>query len=407
MNFTEKIYTVTQINRLSKNLLEKEFTSVWIEGEISNFKHHSSGHMYFTIKDENSSIDAIMYKNLNQSLRFMPERGIKVLVKGTISIFERAGRYQVVVWEMKERGKGELEKKYLQLKEKLKKEGLFDKKHKKSLPQVPQLIGLVTSPTGAAIRDILKVIKRRFSNVDLIVYPARVQGDTAAGEICTGIGVLNEIYPEMDVIIIGRGGGSIEDLWPFNEESLARTIFKSKIPVISAVGHEIDFTISDFVADTRAPTPSAAAELVIKNKEELTAKINKMSETLISSIKNKYINLKNRLEGISGMSVYVYPYRFIDQKEQELDYLVSDINKNIEHNLEVKEHKLTGIKSLISSLSPGKTLERGYSITYHIPTGEIVNSYKNIKVGEEIKTIFAKGEAESKITKTKRSSNGE
>lgn len=398
MNFTEKIYTVTEINSLSKEILEENFPVIMVQGEISNFTVHSSGHIYFTIKDENASIDAVMYRSYGRRLDFTPQRGTKVILKGKISIFVKGGRYQVIALQMKEKGQGELEKKFLQLKEKLNKEGLFDKKHKKVIPEVPQFIGVVTSPTGAAIRDIINVIKRRFANVRILLYPARVQGDLATGEIARGIETLNRLYPDMDVMIVGRGGGSLEDLWPFNEEVVARAIFDSKIPIISAVGHEIDFTIADFVADLRAPTPSAAAELVISNKEELLKKLDRLTMILMSTARNKLVSEKNRLRAVSESIVFRYPMRIIEQKVQEIDYIASNITKNIKYFIDVTTHKLEAVYAKLLTLSPRETMKRGYSITYLQPDGRIIKDTQGINKGSSLKTLFYKGSTESKVT---------
>ncbi|HDZ10569.1 MAG TPA: exodeoxyribonuclease VII large subunit, partial [Bacteroidetes bacterium] len=264
----KKIYTISEITRKIKRLLENAIPSIWLEGEISNFKRHSSGHIYFVLKDENSQISCVMWRGRNNGLYFTPQDGMKIQARGNVTVYEKRGNYQFEVLQMQPAGLGELQMALEQLKQSLKAEGLFDEQHKKKIPQYPEKIGIVTSPTGAAIRDLVSVVQRRFPSVQLILNPVRVQGAEAAGEIARAIDEFNA-YGDVDVLIVGRGGGSLEDLWAFNEEVVARAIFRSKIPVISAVGHEIDFGISDFVADLRAPTPSAAAELVVRNREEL------------------------------------------------------------------------------------------------------------------------------------------
>ncbi len=397
MNYTEKIYTVSQINNLSKEILEESFSSIMVQGEISNFKVHTSGHIYFTIKDEGACIDAVMYRSMSSRLDFVPQRGTEVILKGKISVFVRAGRYQIIVWEMKEKGRGELERKFLRLKEKLQKEGLFDKIHKKQIPEVPRVIGIVTSPTGAALRDILNVIGRRFANVKILLYPASVQGEKAREEISKGIDTFNQLYPHMDVMIVTRGGGSLEDLWPFNEEIVARSIFSSGIPVISAVGHEIDFSISDFVADKRTPTPSAAAELVISNKEELIKKLHSLTVLLKNSLKHKLLLINNRLHAVSESIVFKYPMRILEQKEQEIDYISSHIVKNLKYFIEINTHKLEGIYAKLLTLSPDATLKRGYSITYL--QDKIIKDVSKLKKGSDLKIVFYKGSVESKVTK--------
>jgi exodeoxyribonuclease VII large subunit len=402
MTFTEKIFSVTQINSLSRKLLEDYFFSVLVEGEISNYTLHSSGHMYFTIKDEQSAIDVVMYKGYVQNLAFKPERGISVVIQGKISIFVKGGRYQLIAFQMQEKGVGDLEKRFLMLKKKLSKEGLFDEEYKKPIPEVPQTIGIVTSPTGAAIRDIIHVVKRRFANVRLILHPARVQGDNAAPEIVNAIKNLNTHYPDMDVMIVGRGGGSLEDLWPFNEEIVARAIFQSEIPVISAVGHEIDFTISDFVSDLRAPTPSAAAEIVIKNREEIITDIRRLSMLLNRALEHKMSSLKERINFISESAVFKYPARMIEQKAQETDYISAHLEKNLKHLIDLKKHVVKNYSAKLHALSPLAILKRGYSITSLTDTGEIIKDVSELASGREINTRLHKGSITSKVLKIKK-----
>ncbi len=400
MSCTKKTYKVSEINSFSRQILEREIGSVWVEGEISNFKHHSSGHMYFTLKDEKASLDAVMYRKFNYGLDLEPERGMKVLVRGTISIYVRGGRYQILVWEMEESGKGELEKKFLELKERLKKEGLFEQSHKKPVPSVPSLAGVVTSPTGAAIRDILNVIKRRFAGIKVVLFPCRVQGETAGDEIVNGIETLNRLYPEMDVMIVGRGGGSIEDLWPFNEEKVARAIFSSKIPVVSAVGHEVDFTISDFVSDLRAPTPSAAAEMITKERKTLFQKIDRLDKIMKSSVKNTISSLQGRIRAVSKIEVFKYPLRIVDYFQQHIDYVWDNLATAVRHKVEISRHQAEGLYLKIESLSPEKTMQRGFSVT--TKNGKIITDVKNLKEDDRIETRFYKGQASSQIKKIKK-----
>ncbi|MBQ3943204.1 MAG: exodeoxyribonuclease VII large subunit, partial [Elusimicrobia bacterium] len=267
------IYSVTQLNTEIKTILEDSYPSVWVCGEISSFKTYSSGHMFFNLKDENSQISAVMFSFHNQKLKFVPKDGMQVVVYGRITTYLQRGSYQIQVLSMKEQGLGTLQEKFEKLKEKLLKEGLFDESHKKQIPYFVNKIGVVTSKDGAALHDILSVLNRRFSTVEVLIYPVRVQGETAKTEIANAIQYLNENHKELDVLLVGRGGGSLEDLWAFNEEIVARAIYNSEIPVISCVGHEIDFTIADFVADLRAATPSVAAELVVKNRADIEEKI--------------------------------------------------------------------------------------------------------------------------------------
>ncbi|NLB34950.1 MAG: exodeoxyribonuclease VII large subunit, partial [Elusimicrobia bacterium] len=307
MNSIEKIYSVSGLNREAGKLLESSFGTISLEGEVSNITFHSSGHIYFTLKDEFAALDAVMFRSSAERLSFRPERGTKLLVRASLSIYARTGRYQLIVRSMKEKGAGSLEEKFLKLKEKLKKEGLFDQENKKQIPAYPRLVGIITSPTGAAIRDILNVMNRRFAGIRVLIYPARVQGEGAAEELSKGLRALNTHYPDMDLIIVGRGGGSLEDLWPFNEEELARAIAASSIPVISAVGHETDVTISDFVADLRAPTPSAAAELVTREKQEVKSEVIKLYSQILSSVLNTLKIYSSRLERESSTAIFKTP----------------------------------------------------------------------------------------------------
>ena len=405
MNYTGKIFSVTQINNLAKGILENNFHSIAVEGEISGLTLHSSGHMYFTIKDAGASLDGIMYKTVAEKMAFEPERGMKVLIRGRISIFVKGGRFQITAWEMKDRGQGELEKKFIELKEKLRREGLFDAEHKKKIPLLPSFIGIVTSPTGAAVRDIINVVQRRFANVRMLIYPARVQGDGAANEICRGIEVFNSHYPAMDVMIVGRGGGSLEDLWPFNEESVARALSVSEIPVISAVGHEVDFTIADFVADLRAPTPSAAAELVVRERSELLLKLGKQKSMLINFLRSNIDNAANGLLSLQRSPVYRYPARMLEQREQILDYINENMQTAIKHLAEVWKANVNKIYSRLEALSPYETLRRGYSITYSAD-GISVSSAGQLSNGDRIRSVFYSGEVESEVKNIRKGKHG-
>ncbi len=293
-----KIYSVCELTTDIKRTLEK-FGIVWVQGEISNFKHHSSGHMYFALKDDKAQIKAAFFRNSNALLRFRPEDGMEVLTRGRLSVYEPRGDYQLIVEFMEPKGLGSLQLAFEQLKQKLRKEGLFDEERKRPLPLLPRKIGIVTSPTGAAIRDMLHILARRNSALHVLIYPARVQGQGAAGEIVAGIRYLNS-RDDLDVLIVGRGGGSIEDLWAFNEEIVARAIFESRLPVISAVGHEIDFTIADFVADLRAPTPSAAAEMVSGARDELIANISSFNGRLTQAVQALLSRKKLDLERLAN-----------------------------------------------------------------------------------------------------------
>lgn len=371
--------TVSSLNNYIKGLIDEDemLNNVYIKGELSNFKKHYSGHLYFTLKDENSLIKCVMFKSYTNYLRFEPKDGMSVVILGSVSVFERDGVYQIYAKGMEPDGMGALYTAYEQLKAKLEEEGLFDQKYKKAIPALPKAIGVVTSKTGAVIRDIINVTTRRFPNVNIKLYPAAVQGAGAAETIVKGIEFFN-YKKNVDTIIIGRGGGSLEDLWPFNEEITARAIFNSELPIISAVGHETDFTISDFVADLRAPTPSAAGELAVPDFLEVKWKMENINKRLTNSLKQKVDKMKERYSVVACSRVLKNPYDLIDQKILNCDRVV----KNLENvfSLKVKdEHiKLVGIASRLDGLSPLKTMIRGYSIVED-KEGHVIKSVKSLK----------------------------
>lgn len=392
MEEPRKIYKVSEINKIAKNLLEGEFPEIWLEGEISNFTLHSSGHLYFSLKDEEAQISAIMYKWQAGQLEFVPENGMKVIVQGKISVFVKGGRYQIIVYGLKPIGIGALQQAFEQLKRKLEKEGLFDKARKRPIPMLPQKIGIVTSPTGAAIRDILNIIERRFANVHILIHPVRVQGDRAAGEIAEAITYINERFPSLDVLIVGRGGGSLEDLWSFNREIVARAIYTSRIPVISAVGHEVDYTIADFVADLRAPTPSAAAELVVTNKIELEKKILLLTSKIKSSMDYELDELTSQYRRIVDSRIFLHPEELYSQFQQEIDYYVEKIISQCAHFLDFQKEKLNSIAGKLNVLSPLNILARGYSITYKLPENEILKNTSQVRMKDKVKVKLHQGE---------------
>ncbi len=373
LNTKRKVYTVTELTKHIRAILEDTFQAVWVEGEISNHTKHSSGHNYFSLKDENGLINCVLFKNIGQNIKFKIEGGLKVVAFGRISVYNKRGQYQLYVDRLEPKGLGALQLAFEQLKERLKKEGLFDQSHKRPIPYLPYRIGIVTSPTGAAIRDILRVTKERFQNVDLVISPVRVQGQGAAQEIAKAIKELNE-FGSLDVIIAGRGGGSLEDLWAFNEEIVARAIYNSKVPIISAVGHEVDWTIADFVADMRAPTPSAAAQMVIPKKEDLAERI----KNAVSRIKKQ-------------------PQHMVQQYEQRLDELAKSIRLQIRHITQIKAETLKSIMGKLNSLGPYAVLDRGYSITIKLPNKTTIKDIKSVKLGDRIKTKLRKGSFISKI----------
>lgn len=439
----KKILTVSELTLEIKHHLEEGFGEIWVEGEISNFRSPSSGHYYFTLKDSKSQIRAVIFRFMGRYLKFEPQDGLAVICRGKISVYEPRGEYQLILDYMEPKGIGALQLAFEQLKEKLEKEGLFDAVRKKPLPLLPKKIGIVTSPTGAAIRDLLNVIGRRFPNMGILVNPVKVQGEGSAQEIASAIYELNTI-PEIDVIVVARGGGSLEDLWAFNEEIVARAIDQSSLPVISAVGHEIDFTIADFVADLRAPTPSVAGELVVKDKAELSHLIDSFSSRLgnqmihfLETVKNQFGFLK---KGLPDLRLK------ISNLQLRIDDLSSRLTPHILQSLELKKEMLGGRrvrlllrnpklkvgeylksvslceKSLIDSvylmlnrlrqvleryvgeldsLSPLSVLQRGYSITRLLPSYRIVKDNKMVSVGDKVNIVLGKGEVFCQVDKIK------
>jgi len=392
----KNIYTVSRLTTEVKNLLEQNIPEIWIEGEISNFRRPSSGHLYFTLKDSQSQVKAVMYRSSASKVPFKVEDGMKVLALCKVTVYERAGQYQIMVNIMEPRGVGALQLAFEQLKKKLMEEGLFDKSHKKPVPILPKKIGIVTSPTGAAIRDILNVINRRFSNIHLIINPVRVQGMEAPAEIAGAIDEFNKL-DLVDVILITRGGGSIEDLWGFNEEIVARSIFKSKIPVISAVGHEIDWTISDYVADLRVPTPSAAAELVVASKDELLNKINNLQQVLTLRVKQYLSKLSNELDLLSKSWVFTQPINKIKQLQQQTDDLDFRLNQTFMRVMDQKKNKLLLLTEKLHAYSPSSIILRGFSITSELASKTVLKSVKNINPGDRLKTYVSDGELISTV----------
>ncbi|MFH1878233.1 MAG: exodeoxyribonuclease VII large subunit [Candidatus Omnitrophota bacterium] len=400
-----KVYTVTEVTRDIKHVLEDMFPGVWVEGEISNYTMSSAGHAYFSLKDKNSILNSVLFKGNSINTGFVPEDGLHVLCYGRVSLYEKRGQYQLYVSRIEPQGRGALQLAFEQLKKKLFNEGLFDARHKKPLPFLPARVGVVTSASGAAIRDILKVAGRRFPNVDITIYPVTVQGEAAKDEIARAIRDFN-LYnehiretggedPQVEVLIVGRGGGSLEDLWAFNEEVVARAIFDSKIPVVSAVGHEIDYTISDFVADLRAPTPSAAAEIVLPLKEELADRLRRYRERLYSNMKNKITVLEREIQTLRDSYVLREPINVFIHLGQRVDDLVRSGETKMAHFLEIKQRELGSFAGKLEALSPLAVLKRGYSITFK--GGEIVKSAALLERGDIIETRFAEDRVISRV----------
>lgn len=411
-NAGAKIYTVSELTRLIKGLLENEVGHVWVEGELSNLRRPSSGHCYFTIKDTEAQIAGVLFRGDQRGLRFDLKDGLLVRAFGGVSVYERAGNYQIIVRQMELGGKGQLQAQFEALKEKLQKEGLFDGARKRAIPLLPQHVGIVTSPTGAAIRDILNVLGRRYPNLHILLAPVRVQGEGAAEEIAAAIDTLNR-RGGLDVLIVGRGGGSLEDLWCFNEEVTARAIARSTIPVISAVGHEIDFTISDFVADLRAPTPSAAAELLVGRKEDFERLLDDAGRRLVRALREAALAARNRVLRASGSRLFLEPGNLVRQYAQRLDGLELRLKHAIGESLGDRRRRFGDIRmrmahaarlwyqgcaqevgrlrTQLRTLNPLAVLGRGYSITRDAQ-GRILRSAAAVKPGDRVRTMLSEGE---------------
>ena len=388
--------SVTDLNKYIKDKIanDEALNNVLVKGEISNFKNHYTGHMYFTLKDENSLIKCIMFKTYTSNLKFMPKDGMKVMVFGTVSVFERDGVYQIYCKAMQEDGMGSLYTAYEELKAKLEKEGLFDVAHKKKIPAMPKCIGVLTSNTGAVIRDIINVSTRRNPNVYIKLLPVPVQGEGAAVKIAEAIRTMNE-QKLADVIILARGGGSLEDLWPFNEEIVAREIYNSELPVISSVGHETDFTIADFVADLRAPTPSAAAELAVPNIADVALKINSYKNRYQLALKKKVEFMRLRYEKCMNQRVFKEPLQKIQEKYIVIDMKIKSMQNSAEAMYKDKKGNAIKLIAKLDALSPLKTLMRGYSIVSL--NGKSIKSAKDLNKDDEVELRLSDGSAKAKI----------
>ncbi|MFH1259349.1 MAG: exodeoxyribonuclease VII large subunit [Elusimicrobiota bacterium] len=388
----QKIYTVSELNNQVKDLLEGSFPAVWVEGEISNFRRYPSGHLYFSLKDEQSQVSVVMFRAAAELLKFNIAEGLKVVVLGRVTCFTKRGDYQIVINFLEPQGKGALQLAFEQLKEKLAQEGLFDLSRKKTIPLLPQKIGIVTSSRGAAIRDILSVLNRRFANVEILLYSVRVQGEGAKEEIAQALDDLNREFSDLDVILLGRGGGSVEDLWAFNEEIVARAIARSRIPIISCVGHEIDFTIADFVADLRAPTPSAAAELVVKNKEELMQRLENLKNRLTGNMGYLLNSLNEKLTGLKKTPFLIRPTDFLEEKFQEIDNLSQRITMAMNNSLNLFSKNLEIVLGKLNALSPLAIFQRGYALVWKMPEQKVVKSWEEVNLTDRLRVRLFRGE---------------
>ena len=438
------ILTVSELTQEIKDILEDKFTDVWVEGEISNLRIPPSGHIYFTLKDESSQIRAVLFKMQARALRFAPEDGLHIVCRGRVSLYEKRGDYQLILESIEPKGIGALQLALLQLKEKLEKEGLFDPAHKKPIPMVPQKIGIVTSPTGAVIRDMLHVLKRRFENLHILLYPVRVQGEGASNEIAEAISYFNQ-WTDVDVMILGRGGGSLEDLWAFNEEAVARAIYHSKIPIISAIGHETDYTISDFVADLRAPTPSAAAELAVRDKREIKNILRYLRGRLEDEVVQMYQEHRTHLSHL--VRIFREPEKKIEEYFLRMDDLVNRLRlltswflgrkrekqlhlsanlllrnpmekvknlrlsisenrkqmaQSVKHAIQIHRQRVAGTLGKLDSLSPLSILQRGYSITRKLPSLQVLRDATLVKEGDRVEVKLFRGTLLCGVEKTEK-----
>jgi exodeoxyribonuclease VII large subunit len=399
------VLSVSEVTRRVKGCLSEKFTDIWVRGEVSNYTVASSGHIYFTMKDETSVLRAVFFRGYQKDMRFELKDGMGVIVHGNLDVFEKRGEYQIIIDLVEPEGKGALQLAFEQLKDKLQKEGLFDESHKRQIPQYPDAIGVVTSPSGAAIRDILNVLGRRYTGVRVIVYPARVQGEGAADEIVNAIRKANE-RSETDVIIVGRGGGSIEDLWSFNEEIVARAIYDSQVPVISAVGHEIDFTIADFTADLRAPTPSAAAELVVKSKREVLRWSIDLVRRLQGALDRAVDRGRERASLYSPESFEKRMSVLCNERSMLLDDLSRSLSSNMENKLLGTRGRFERLLGQLDALSPLGTLSRGFALITKLPEKLRVVSIEDVAAGDEIAAKLKDGTVYGTVSRIEKSGRG-
>lgn len=394
---TDKVYSITELTKQIKQMLESSFPKIWVEGEISNYIRHSSGHRYFTLKDQDAQLRAVIWRWAGQRLQFEPQDGMKVKASGQITVYEKSGQYQFIVTSIIPAGIGDLELAFQRLKARLAEEGMFDADHKIPIPEFPCTIGVVTSPTGAAIRDILNITRRRAPWIKIILWPVAVQGKGAAEQIARAIDGFND-HNLADLLIAGRGGGSLEDLWAFNEEIVARAIYKSKIPVISAVGHEIDFAISDFVADLRAPTPSAAAEIAVPDGESLLERVEEAGNAIVYALKQILDDYEIRLDQIGSRYGLRKPAEIIAQRAQRYDDLSHLLDLNMTHRMRSFKDNYRSIDDKLLMVSPEAVMKRGYSYCRD-QEGKPVTSFRRVAVDDKIDIVLYEGGLETRVTR--------
>ncbi len=401
----DKIWTITEVNSVVKTVLEGALAAFWMKAEIGTMTVHTSGHVYMVLKDEKSQLKAVIWKGAQAVKTLKLATGSELEVFGNITVYEPRGEYQFTIKDIRPLGLGDLQRKFEEIKNRLQKEGFFDSSRKKKIPMLPRKIGVITSPTGAAIQDFLNIINRRFPDINIQIYPSAVQGIGAEKELIKGLRFFNRIDSKVDVLVLMRGGGSMEDLWPFNDETLAMEIAASKIPVISAVGHEIDFTISDFVADLRVPTPSAAAELVIAKQDELTEKIKALFSKLRTAVQFFIERKKRMLEKFSGSYVFKDPLRIIFEKQQTIDEMRTKLKHITAMKYERDNTKLQSLISKLQTLNPMAVLGRGYSILINKATNSIIAS-PDIKIGSLVTAILKEGKIELEVKETSTTQEG-
>lgn len=391
---TSLIYSVSMLNNAASTLLDVHFGTVWVTGEISNLSRPSSGHLYFSLKDNQAQIRCALFRFKHNQVNFALENGQQVIVQAQVSVYEPRGDFQLIVTGVQLAGAGQLQLAFEKLKNKLEKAGLFDEAHKKALPVFPKQIGIITSPTAAALRDILKVLQRRFPNIPVIIYPTQVQGDAAAKQIVAMIKTANH-RAECDVLILARGGGSLEDLWPFNEEIVAHAVYDSSIPIVTGIGHQTDFTIADFVADLRAPTPSVAAECVSPNRDEYTTQFMQYHQRLLQCLRTQMKSHQSQLMHLQKR--LQHPGEKLRQQAQTLDQLESHLHRIMRFYLDNKREKIAHFAQLLETLSPLKILQRGFSITREKKSGKLIRHCHEVATGKTIVTQLSDGEIESVV----------
>jgi exodeoxyribonuclease VII large subunit len=394
---SERVLSVSQFTAQLKGVVESHFSSVWVAGEISNFSRPQSGHCYFTLKDDAAQLRAVVWRTAASRLKFDLQDGLEVVCRGSLDVYPPRGSYQMVVSEIEPRGIGALELALRKLRERFAAEGLFDAERKRPLPAFPRRLGFVTSPTGAAVHDFLQVLKRRWRGVEVFIFPVRVQGTGAAEEIAAGIRLANRMKPALDVLVVGRGGGSLEDLWAFNEEPVVRAIADSRVPTVSAVGHEIDVTLADLVADVRALTPSEAAERVVPSAADVTELLRHSSERLQRSLFLRVANYRQWLDALASRPALARPLDAVHNQSRVVDEFATRLHNTMRINLRERQSQLTAVSGKLDSLSPLAVLGRGYSLTQDRKSGQLITATKQLTTGQEIVTRLASGTIVSKV----------